>query len=475
METYDFVIVGSGFGGSVAALRLTEKGYRVLVLERGRRFRDEDFPKTNWDLQRYLWLPPLGCHGIMEFSFLRHALYVHGAGVGGGSLVYAGVLMEPEDQVFGAPEWSRLADWKSVLAPFYTEARRMLGVAPNPRLGPADHALIKLATDAGRRESFRPTEVGIFFGTPGEAVPDPYFGGKGPGRVGCTFCGGCIVGCRYNSKNTLVKNYLYFAEAGGAEIVPDVLVDDLRPLAEGEVDGARYRVAFRRLKGRGRGQVRARKLVVAAGTLGTLQLLLRCRDGIGTLPLLSPRLGERVRTNSESLLGAVARSADVDYSEGVAISSIVHADEITRVEPVRYPEGSSFIRLLTLPLIDAPGRGFVVRLAKTAAAILQHPLDFLREKLFPGWARRTTILLVMQAEENFLALHWPRGARGLLRPAAVTRRDTSRPAPAELPIAHALARGFAKATNAAPVGAWTETLLDMSVTAHLLGGCPMGR
>jgi len=474
-ETYDFAIVGSGFGGSVAALRLTQKGYRVLILERGRRFADEDFPKTNWDLPRYLWMPAARCYGIMEFSFLRHVLYLHGSGVGGGSLVYAGVLMEPEAEVFAAPEWSRLADWKTLLAPHYVEVRRMLGVARNPRLGPADDVLRRLGQEAGTGATFQATEVGIYFGEEGRATPDPYFGGGGPARSGCTFCGGCLVGCRYNSKNTLVKNYLYFAEAGGARILPEATVDALWPLAEGQADGARYRLTFHKTRGMGGGQVRARNIVVAAGTLGTLSLLLKCRDGLRSLPRLSRRLGERVRTNSESLLGSFARRTDVDYSKGVAISSIVHADAVTRVEPVRYPEGSSFIRMLSLPLVDAVGMGFVGRVGRALAGILRHPLDFLREKVFPHWARRTTILLVMQSEENFLTMLWARRPLALFRAGTVTRRDTSRPVPTELPIAHAMARRFAAETNGAAVGSWTETLFDMSLTAHLMGGCPMGK
>ena len=474
-ELYDFAVVGSGFGGSVAALRLMEKGYRVLVLERGRRFADDEFAKTNWDLPRYLWLPAMGCHGIMEFSFLRHLLYLHGSGVGGGSLVYAGVLMEPEQKVFEAPEWSRLADWRTLLAPFYNEARRMLGVATNPVLGPADDVLRRIAGDIGSGDTFRPTDVGIYFGEPGEAKADPYFGGQGPARSGCTFCGGCLVGCRYNSKNTLVKNYLHFAETGGVRIEADTKVEAIWPLPEGERDGARYRLDLRRTKGRGGGAVRTRNVVVSAGTLGTLELLLKCRDGLRSLPRLSPRLGERVRTNSESLLGSFARDTGTDYSKGIAISSIAHADAVTRVEPVRYPEGSSFIRLLSAPLVDVVGKGFLGRLWATLGAALRRPLDLLREKAFPHWARQTTILLVMQSEENFLTVHWGRSPLGLFRPGMVTRRDTSRPVPTELPIAHAVARRFAAETNGFAVGSWTETLLDMSMTAHLMGGCPMGR
>jgi cholesterol oxidase len=411
----------------------------------------------------------------MEFSFLRHLLYLHGSGVGGGSLVYAGVLMEPEPRVFEAPEWSRLADWRPLLAPFYNEARRMLGVATNPLLGPADDVLRRIAGDIGSADTFRPTDVGIYFGEPGESKADPYFGGQGPARSGCTFCGGCLVGCRYNSKNTLVKNYLHFAEAGGVRIEADTKVEAIWPLPEGETDGARYRLDLRRTRGRGGGAVRARNVVVSAGTLGTLELLLKCRDGLGSLPRLSPRLGERVRTNSESLLGSFARDTDTDYSKGIAISSIVHADAVTRVEPVRYPEGSSFIRLLSAPLVEVVGKGLLGRLWSTLGAVLRRPLDLLREKVFPHWARQTTILLVMQSEENFLTMRWGRSLTGLFRRGMVTLRDTSRPVPTELPIAHAVARRFAAETNGFAVGSWTETLLDMSLTAHLMGGCPMGR
>lgn len=474
-ETYDFVVVGSGFGGSVAALRLTEKGYRVLVLERGGRFADDEFAKTNWDLPRYLWLPAMGCHGIMEFSFLRHVLYLHGSGVGGGSLVYGGVLMEPEREVFEAPEWSRLADWRTLLAPFFDEARRMLGVATNPLLGPADDVLRRIASDVGQGDTFQPTEVGIYFGEPGEEAADPYFGGLGPARSGCTFCGGCMVGCRYNSKNTLVKNYLHFAEAGGVRIEANAKVEAVWPLQPEDAEGARYRLDFRRTRGRGDGQVRARNVVVAAGTLGTLELLLNCRDGLRSLPRLSPRLGERVRTNSESLLASLARDTSSDYSRGIAISSIVHVDAVTRVEPVRYPEGSSFIRLLSLPLVDVMGKGLLARLFAVLGIVLRRPVDFLREKVFPHWARRTTILLVMQSEENFLNMRWARRPLGLFGAGMETHRHTSRPVPTELPIAHAVARRFASETNGSAGGSWTETLLDMSVTAHLMGGCPMGR
>ncbi|HJW89369.1 MAG TPA: NAD(P)-binding protein, partial [Anaerolineales bacterium] len=346
-ETYDYVIIGSGFGGSVSALRLTEKGYKVLVLERGKRFRDQDFPRTNWNIFRYLWAPPLRCFGFMQLSLFDGLFVFHSSGVGGGSLVYAGVLMEPEESFFQSPAWSHLGDWKALLSGHYQTARRMLGVAPNPRLTPADHALRAIATEIGRGDTFRPTEVGVFFNEQDSSeVPDPYFGGEGPPRAGCNHCGGCMVGCRYNAKNTLVKNYLYFAEKWGAEVRGECLVQDVRPLPEGQPDGARYEILYRSATGwlsKPTQRVRARNVVLSAGVLGTLELLLKCRDVTGSLPKISAELGKTVRTNSEAFLGGFTRKEGVDHSKGLAITSIFRADDCTQVEPVRFPDGSSLI------------------------------------------------------------------------------------------------------------------------------------
>ena len=261
-------------------MRLVEKGYSVLVLERGKRFRDQDFAKTNWRVWKYLWLPPLRCFGILQITAFRNVLVLHGCGVGGGSLGYANVLMEPDDKLFDAPAWRDLADWKTILKPHYETAKRMLGVVRNPKLWPADHVLEGIAGELGRGDTFRPTNVGAFFGPEGEDVPDPYFGGEGPTRTGCQHCGGCMVGCRYNAKNTTVKNYLYFAEKWGAEIRAECEVTDIRPLPAGQADGARYEVIYRRPTAlhRGTQRVRARSVQVSAGAIGTLKLLLRCRD-----------------------------------------------------------------------------------------------------------------------------------------------------------------------------------------------------
>ena len=317
-EALDYVVIGSGFGGSVSAMRLVEKGYSVLVLERGKRFRDDDFAMTNWRVWKYLWLPPLRCFGILQITAFRNVVVLHGCGVGGGSLGYANVLMEPDDKLFDAPAWRDLADWKTILKPHYETAKRMLGVARNPKLWPADHVLEGIAGELGRSDTFRPTNVGAFFGPEGEDVPDPYFGGEGPTRAGCQHCGGCMVGCRYNAKNTTVKNYLYFAEKWGAEVRAECEVTDIRPLPTGQADGARYEVVFRRPTAlhRGTQRVRARNVQVSAGAIGTLKLLLRCRDVTRSLPNISQRLGDRVRTNNEALLGVVGRGKAGRFLEG---------------------------------------------------------------------------------------------------------------------------------------------------------------
>lgn len=472
-EAFDFVVIGSGFGGSVSALRLAEKGYRVLVLEQGRRFEDRDFPKTNWNLPRYLWLPALRLFGFTELTFIEEALVFHGCGVGGGSLMYANVLMRPDPEVFAGPEWSRLADWREALKPHYETAERMLGVAETPEFAPADRVLREVAVEFGMGDTFRPTRVGIYFGEAGVEADDPYFGGEGPRREGCRKCGGCMVGCRYGAKNILTKNYLYLAERRGAEIRPEARVTAIHP--SGENHG--YRIEYRSptAVGSRTRAVAAKQVVVACGTLGTLSLLFRCREELGTLPGLSPRLGEEVRTNSEALLGSGARNNGTDYSEGIAISADARVDSVTHIQPVRYPKGSSFIRLLALPLIESRRRQFLSRLARLAAQVVRSPGDLLRSMFGPRWAERTTILLVMQSLENRMQIRWARTWRRAWGRGMKASPDPLAPIPGEIALAHQAVRAFARQTDGSPMGNVAETLLGRSATAHLIGGCPMGR
>jgi len=475
---YDFAVIGSGFGGSASALRLAEKGYRVIVMERGRQFEDQDLPRSNWQLWDYLWMPALRCYGILQMSLLQGALVLHGSGVGGGSLVYAGVLVEPDAAFFDSPAWGHTSDWRRELRPHFATARRMLGIQENPQLWPADLALRTVSERLGRPESFRPTQVGVFMGEPGVEVPDPYFGGSGPARSGCTFCGGCMVGCRHNAKNTLPKNYLHFARQRGVQIVARAQVRLIRPLPDGQSDGARYGLECGRVGGWGYGGrqvLRARNVIVAAGTLGTLQLLLCCRDQLHTLPRLSPRLGELVRTNSESFVGAWSRHTVADHSQGLAISSIIRADETTQVETVRFPNGSSFLYwLLSTPFYDSGG-GLLRRAIGLMGAILRRPLDFLHSKLVPGLAQRTVALMIMQTKDNRMRLRLGRGPWTLFRRGLVGEHDQRHRIPVNTELGHRILREFSEQVGGSPSVSLAESLLGVPMTAHPLGGCAFGR
>lgn len=477
---YDYLIVGSGFGGSVSAMRLTEKGYRVLVLERGKRFGDQDFARTDWNIWKHLWFPALRCFGILQLTFLNGILVLHGSGVGGGSLCYANVLMEPDDKLFAAPDWKHLADWKIILRPHYDTAKRMLGVMTNPRSWPADHILKDIAAELGTANTFRPTEVAVFFneGHEEEPVPDPFFGGEGPDRSGCNHCGGCMVGCRYNAKNTMVKNYLYFAEKWGAEVLPEARVIDIQPLEGEQSDGARYEVLYQRTTTwlfKPVKHARARNVIVSAGAVGTNRLLFRCRDITRSLRNISPRLGDRVRTNSEALTAITDRHREPDYSKGIAITSVFQADSLTHIEPVRYPDGSSFLpRILSAPL-SAGGRGFFGHLARTIWEGLRQPLGFLNTKVFYRWERRSTILLTMQAEDNLIRLRLGRNLFTLFRRDLVTVRDEAQPVEAVVETGHRVTRMFARRVNGLPQGMINESLLNIPSTAHFMGGVPFGR
>lgn len=479
-QTHDFVIIGSGFGGSVSAMRLTEKGYGVLVLERGKRYNAQDFPKTNWNVPKYLWWPAMRCFGFMGMNFLDDILILNGSGVGGGSLVYAATLLKPGRAFYESDEWAKLADWEAELAPHYDTAEHMLGVTINPKLWPADHLLQEIATEMGREETFKPVPLGVFFapeGTePGKTVADPFFGGEGPARAGCVHCGGCMVGCRHNAKNTLDKNYLYFAEKNGAEVRPESNVLDIRPLPPNQPDGARYEIVYEKTTAwfrKPQTVVRARNVVVSAGVLGSMRLLLHCRDETQSLNKLSQRLGKGVRTNSEALMGVTARTNDVDYSKGAAITSHFWVDEVTSVEPVRYPAGSSLMRNMAMPLVGLDG-GLLKKLARFVNYTIRHPYDFIRARLLPGWAKSSTILLIMQTLENKMELQLGRSVWTAFRKGLVSHQDKTVPVPSVIEAGREVVDRFAQKSNGIAQSTAHEVLLDKASTAHILGGCGIG-
>ncbi len=475
-SVYDYIIVGSGFGGSVSAMRLTEKGYRVLVLERGKRYQPEDFPQTNWNIFKYLWLPALRCFGIMGVNFLDDMMILNGSGVGGGSLVYASTHIEPGDGFYEASEWADLADWQRELAPHFRMANRMLGVRENPLYWPADYRLQEIANELGQGHTFKPSPVAIFFGDPGETVPDPFFGGDGPDRTGCIHCGGCMVGCRHNAKNTLDKNYLYFAEKGGAEVRSEANVLGIRPLYGPQPGAARYEIEYENITEwvlKRKETVQARNVILSAGVLGTVNLLLQCRDEAKTLPLLSQRLGWMVRSNSEALMGVTAREGEVDYSKGVAITSHFWLDEITSVEPVRYPRGSSLMRNLAVPLVSLRGGGWQ-RFGRFVVEGMKRPYDFLKTRFLPDWARDSTILLIMQTAESRMRLKRGRSIFTLFQRGLVSERDHSLPIPAVVDAGRSVVNRFAEKINGIPQSTVNEVLLETPSTAHILGGCGIG-
>ncbi|HSY25463.1 MAG TPA: GMC family oxidoreductase [Polyangiaceae bacterium] len=468
---YDWIIVGSGFGGSVSALRLAEKGYRVLVLEKGRRFAADDFPRTNWDLPRWMWRPSLGLRGIFQMSFFRHVTVLHGVGVGGGSLVYANTLAYPTASFFASRSWSASASagWETELEPHYATARRMLGAARNPRETPGDRVLLEIARESGRENDFRPADVAVYFGAPGETARDPFFGGAGPDRAGCTFCGACMTGCRVGAKNTLDRNYLYLAEKRGAEVRAETEVIALRARP-----GGGYVVEAKdTFGGYGtRRRLTADRVVCAGGVMGTVPLLLAMREDPEGLPRLSPRVGDFVRTNSEALFAVVAPDRD-DLSNGIAITSILHTDDHSHLEPVRYGAGSGFFRLLALPY--APGKTSLARIAGAIAKLARNPRLWARALSVRDFARHTQILLYMRTLESNLSLRLGRSVFTGFTRGLVTRLDPPAEAPqAFMPDATALAERFAKKVGGAPLALVTDMLLGTPSTAHILGGACMG-
>ncbi|MBS1678293.1 MAG: GMC family oxidoreductase [Actinobacteria bacterium] len=468
----DWVVVGSGFGGSVSALRLAEKGYSVAVLECGKRFRDEDFPKSTWDLKRYFWAPRIGLKGIFRLTQFRDVAVVSGCGVGGGSLGYANTLYVPPGEFFNDPQWSDLEDWERTLAPHYAEAQRMLGVNQVRQDDPADQLLRELGEHLGVGETYQKTPVGVYQDNPGKTVSDPFFGGEGPDRTGCLQCGRCMVGCPHGAKNTLVKNYLWLAERRGVRIEAERTVTDVRPLgADDGADG--YAVTSERsgvLPGRGRRTIRARGVVFAAGPLGTNKLMQRCRLG-GALPRISARLGELVRTNSEMILAVtVPEDYPEDLTRRVAITSSIYPDAHTHIETVTYGhDGDSMSTLYTLLVGDGTK---VTRPFKLLGQIVRHPGRFAKIMWPKGWSSRTIIVLVMQTLDNAIALRPKVKRNGDVR--LRTEQDPERPNPTFIPVANEAAEWLAERTGGIAQSSMSEALFNVPNTAHILGGAVIG-
>jgi cholesterol oxidase len=470
---FDWLVIGSGFGGSVSALRLSEKGYKVGVLEAGRRFEDADFPKSTWDFRRYFFAPKLGMRGIFRMTLFKDIFVVSGSGVGGGSLGYANTLYVPHSPIFYRdPQWRDLDDWETVLATHYKTAEGMLGVTDYVGHGPADRLIKELGEELDVADSFRNTRVGVYFGEPGKTVDDPFFGGEGPPRAGCQRVGRCMVGCPHNAKNTLVKNYLWFAEKRGVKIMPERTVVDVRPIGAPDGSGG-YEVTSERSGAWFRKERRtqtARGVVFAAGPLGTNLLLQRCKLG-GSLPRLSDRVGDLVRTNSEAILAVTAKDDTFDFStDTIAITSSIYPDSDTHIEPVTYGRGGDSMTMLFTLLTGDGSR--LTRPLRLLGTIIRHPLQFVRQASPVAWSRRTMILLVMQTLDNSMRLRPKRGLLGGLR--LQTEQDPENPNPTFIPVANEAAERIAKKIDGIPQSGTTEALLNIPTTAHILGGAVIG-
>ena len=463
-NSFDVVIIGSGFGGSVSALRLREKGYSVAVLEAGRRFRDKDFPKTSWRLRKFLYAPVIGCYGIQRIHVLPDVLILAGAGVGGGSLVYANTLYQPGDEYFKDPQWASITDWKSELGPWYDQARRMLGVAENPYFSPSDQAMKEVADEMGVGHTFKMADLGIYFGD-GKGVPakDPYFGGVGPDRVGCQQCGACMTGCQFNAKNTLPKNYLGLAESAGAKVFPMTTVKSFSHDADGlwEILAVKTNDPFASTI-----RFEAKQVIVAAGTYNTQKLLHKMK--VKSLPKLSNHLGQLSRTNSEALTGAMMPNTDIDFSAGSAITSSFFPDEHTHIEPVRYGKGSNFMGLLQTIMTD--GYGSKGRRKHWLRQFIANPTLLGKILNVRRWSQRTVIALTMQNVDSSVTV---RGKRGLFGWHLTSTNDLSKPNATYIPAANEVVRRIADKYGGI-AGGHVGDLIDAPFTAHFVGGCVIG-
>ncbi|HKY58234.1 MAG TPA: GMC family oxidoreductase [Aeromicrobium sp.] len=458
---YDVIVIGSGFGGSVAALRLTEKGYRVGVLEAGRRWNVEDLPKTNWNIRKSIWAPRLGFTGPQRISSLGKCLVFSGSAVGGGSLIYGNTLYQPLPAFYQDKAWAHLTDWKDELAPYYDQAKRMLGVVTNPRTGPKDELLLQVAEERGVADTFHHTDVGVFFneGHEGVEVDDPYFGGAGPRRAGCIHCSECFTGCKHNAKNTTTVNYLHLAEANGAEVHPLTTVTSVAPDGRGG-----YNVETVRSNGKlrkGRRTFTAEQVVFAAAALGTQKLLHRLRAD-GTLKDLSPRLGELTRSNSEAILAVGTPSREVDFAQGVAITSSIHPEPQTHVEVCTYGKGQNALNIQTVPMVD----GGAFRFLRLLLSVVLHPVNFLRTQNLYRASERGVIILVMQSLDNSLTSFLKRGR-------LVTKQGMGEPNPDWIPLAHDIARQYSDKMGGFAANVVTD-IFNIPATAHYIGGCTIG-
>lgn len=476
---FDFIVIGSGFGGSVSALRLAEKGYRVAVVEMGRRWAPLSFPRSGWSIHRWFWRPKLGLRGFFNMRFFRHATIFHGCAVGGGSITYAGTLLAPPDKVWESGSWAGLADWKTEMSQHYQTASHMLGVIENRILGPADGLLKTTGAATGSSNTYYYTRVGIFQPREGECpnqtVPDPFFGGSGPPRTTCIACGGCMMGCRYGAKNTLDLNYLYLAEERGAIVFPEAKVVNVKPLAGAPDGAAGYEVTTVKSTAWIRHEARrltSRGVVFSASSLGTMELLFRLKEN-GSLPGISPRLGKHVRTNSESIIGARVPGSVEDLSQGIAIGSGIYIDAHTHIEAVRYPNGADLLSLLTTFLTDGrPGPGRIALwIVNGIRALVRHPIRTLRVLCPFNWARESTILLCMQALEGHIEMRWERPWFWPFSRMLVSRGDK---VPTYIPKANQFARKFAEIAGGTAMSMLPEILFNIPGTAHCIGGCLIG-
>ncbi|KKB99055.1 GMC oxidoreductase [Mycolicibacter arupensis] len=461
-QDYDVVVIGSGFGGSVSALRLTEKGYRVGVMDMGRRWQPTDFPPNNWHVRKAMWAPKLGCFGPQRLTVLGKTFIASAVGVGGGSLIYGNTLYEPLDRFFDDPQWAHITDWRDELAPYYDQARRMLGVTPTPHTTPADEVLRAVARDLGVEDTYHPTNVGVFFGDePGKTVADPFFGGAGPRRTGCIGCAQCFTGCPHGAKNTTETNYLYLAERAGAQIHPMTMVTDVRPNGDGYVVST---VRTGRWVRKRRQDFTAGQVVFAAASLGTQRLLHKLRD-TGSLPHLSDRLGELTRTNSEEVPVVFAPDRD-DFAQGVAITSSIHPEANTHIEVCRYGKGSNLLSMMGTHLID----GGPWRFARLMLTIARHPAMMLRSMFPRNASAHSIIVLVMQSLDNSLTTYRKRGLFGTRMTA---KQGVGEPNPDWIPTAHDVARRMADKVGGIAGGTYLDAL-NIPLTAHFIGGCPIG-